>query len=88
MRHARSDYDCVQDASGKIPADEPVLLIRGQDVCAVAAGRAWCKTAAASGADPELVAAMERHLVAILDWQATRACKVPDAPDSALRMTR
>lgn len=31
MRHARPDYDRIQDPAGKIPADEPVFLLRGQD---------------------------------------------------------
>lgn len=31
MIHARKDYDHIQDPSGKIPLDEPVFLVRGQD---------------------------------------------------------
>lgn len=31
MIHARSDYDHIQDPSGKIGKDEPVFLIRGKD---------------------------------------------------------
>lgn len=33
MLHARSDYNRIQDPSGKIPADEPVMLFRAQDEC-------------------------------------------------------
>ena len=31
MKHSRSDYDPIQDPSGKIPEDEPVILFRAQD---------------------------------------------------------
>ena len=32
MIHARADYDRIQDPEGKIGDDEPVFLLRGQDV--------------------------------------------------------
>jgi len=31
MKHARDDYNRIQDPAGLIPADEPVFLLRGQD---------------------------------------------------------
>lgn len=31
MIHARDDYNRIQDPDGKIPADEPVFLLRAQD---------------------------------------------------------
>lgn len=31
MRHARADYNRIQDPDGKIPDDEPVFLFRAQD---------------------------------------------------------
>lgn len=31
MRHARDDYNRIQDPAGLIPDDEPVFLFRGQD---------------------------------------------------------
>jgi hypothetical protein len=31
MKHAREDYNRIQDPEGKIPVDEPVFLLRGQD---------------------------------------------------------
>jgi hypothetical protein len=34
LKHAREDYDRIQDPEGKIPDDEPVFLLRGQDVLA------------------------------------------------------
>jgi len=31
MKHARPDYDRIQDPAGLIPKYEPVFLLRGQD---------------------------------------------------------
>lgn len=31
MKHARDDYNRIQDPAGLIPEDEPVFLLRGQD---------------------------------------------------------
>jgi len=31
MKHARQDYNRIQDPENKIPMDEPVFLLRGQD---------------------------------------------------------
>ena len=41
MKHARSDYDRIQDPAHKIPNNEPVFLLRGQDVTAAATLRHW-----------------------------------------------
>lgn len=55
MRHARADYERIQDPAGLIPEEEPVFIIRGQDVVAGDAVRAWADLAEAVGADPALV---------------------------------
>lgn len=34
MKHARDDYNRIQDPDGLIPEDEPVFLLRAQDVYA------------------------------------------------------
>lgn len=31
MKHAREDYNRIQDPAGLIPEDEPVFLLRAQD---------------------------------------------------------
>lgn len=85
MKHARSDYDArIQDAAGLIPDDEPVLLIRGQDLAAIPAAEAWCEAAYDLGTDPELIDAVRRHIQLIREWQNDHA-KVPDAPADVLR---
>lgn len=44
MLHARPDYqDRIQDTSGKIPADEPVFLLRAQDQTSAGLVREWAR---------------------------------------------
>lgn len=43
MKHARADYDRIQDPAGSIPDDEPVFLIRGQDKFAAEAVRGYAR---------------------------------------------
>lgn len=78
MKHARADYDRIQDPSGKIPQDEPVFLIRGQDLAAPAALRCYAMEAARNGAADDLVAATLNHAREMERWQATRRRKTPD----------
>jgi hypothetical protein len=54
MKHARSDYNRIQDPEGKIPDDEPVFLIRGQDQVSGDAVRAWADLNDKAGGDPDL----------------------------------
>jgi hypothetical protein len=84
--HARKDYqERIQDAAGLIPDDEPVFLIRGQDLAAIPAARAWCNAADNLGADQAIIRAVEAHIELVFEWQQSRAAKVPDAPAGALR---
>jgi hypothetical protein len=63
-----------------IPNDEPIFLIRGQDVAGGDAVRAWADLAEARGASPEIVQIAREHATKIDAW-ATK--KVPDLPDPA-----
>lgn len=78
MRHARPDYDGIQDPTGKIPADEPVFLIRGQDPTAALIVRAWADAAERLGADAELVRLAREQADAMDAWPTKKA--VPDLP--------
>lgn len=113
MKHARSDYACIQPWPTKrlhlvkvdgvvrnhddiedweapssvdpiIPEDEPVFLIRGQDLAAIPAAEAWCEAAENLGADPAIVEAVRRHIEVVRQWQTDHRAKVPDAPAEAL----
>jgi len=80
MKHARADYDRIQDPAGKIPADEPVFLIRGQDRVAPAVLECWATLAAAAGASPQIVEAARFQANEMRHWQSTCANKTPDMP--------
>lgn len=78
MKHARPDYDRIQDPAGLIPANEPVFLIRGQDLAAVPVLRYYMMTAVKVGASQDLVDAVFGHIKAMEEWQRTVARKTPD----------
>lgn len=55
MRHARADYDRFQDPAGIVPEGEPVFLLRGKDLAAPEAVRAWAFAARGLGASDDIV---------------------------------
>lgn len=80
MKHARQDYDRIQDPAGLIPDNEPVMVLRGQDIAAPAALRAYATAASAAGASDALVLTVLKHARAMEKWQREVARKVPDLP--------
>lgn len=83
MKHARADYERIQDPAGLIPADEPVFLVRGQDKAAPSTLRHWAKEARRLGASSEIAGHVIDHAMAMEEWQLTHASKVPDMPEFA-----
>jgi hypothetical protein len=75
MKHARADYDRIQDPAGLIPDAEPVFLLRGQDRNAAAAVRVWAKLVEDGGGDPAIVSAARDHADAMDAWPKK---KTPD----------
>ncbi len=78
MKHARSDYDQIQDPSGKIPEDEPVFLLRAQDISAPWALEEWIRHAEMSGAKPDIIKLARKQLLAMNKWQDRFGNKVAD----------
>ena len=78
MKHARADYDRIQDPEMKIPKDEPVFLIRGQDLAGPDTLRFYAFEAHGKGADLDLVNATLEQARAMEKWQRERARKTPD----------
>jgi hypothetical protein len=74
MKHARDDYQRIQDPAGLIPDDEPVFLLRGQDALA-------CKTVmfyaslCQSHQAPEIAAKALAHAERMAAWPTQ---KLPD----------
>lgn len=77
MKHARADYDRIQDPAGRIPTDEPVILFRAQDRHAAAVARFYADLVESESGDPEIVAAIRRHIPLIEAWPTKKS---PDMP--------
>lgn len=77
MRHARDDYQRIQDPAGKIPDDEPVFLLRGQDHAAAHAVRYYADILEAWNADPEIIRKAREHADRMEAWPTK---KIPDLP--------
>ena len=83
MKHARADYDRIQDPAGLIPDDEPVFLIRGRDMVGPSAVESWALLAEMAGASPDIVAAARAQVGRMRGWQQANGYKVPDMPAKA-----
>ncbi len=68
MKHARDDYNRMQDPDGKIPEDEPVFLIRGQDQVGAKTVRAWADLNEEHGGDPKLTSLARQHADLMEAW--------------------
>lgn len=78
MIHARSDYMRIQDPLKLIPEDEPVFLVRGQDVNGPAAVEHWVDLAEQSGASEHSVDVVRKQAELIHEYQANHIHKIPD----------
>lgn len=77
MKHARTDYDHIQDPSGKIPDNEPVFLLRGQDPLAAAAVAHYAGLLAVNNLPRHHVEAVLQHAADMAAWPIQ---KLPDCP--------
>ena len=66
MIHARPDYDRIQDPL--IPKDEPVFLIRAQDMLSVDVVLYWASRNEAVGGDPKLTQLARQHAELMKKW--------------------
>ena len=81
MKHARADYNRIQDPAGLIPEDEPVFLIRAQDAIAPMILRHYAVEAHRVGASRELCEATLNQANEMERWQRERSArKTPDMP--------
>jgi len=83
MKHARSDYDRIQDPAGLIPKDEPVVIFRAQDKYAAAAVRGYAELISD---DPDAEDGALDISALLFDWadkmDAWEKKKSPDMPNS------
>jgi hypothetical protein len=80
MKHARPDYNRIQDPENIIPADEPVFLIRAKDKAGPAAVRDWAGRAFQEGADDKIINAALQHATLMEQWQKEHGSQIPDMP--------
>lgn len=87
MKHARSDYDRIQDPAGLIPEDEPVFILRGQDRLAPELLLLWAHRHELIGGHKDLANAVRLHAHRMLEWQQEHGFKVADAPEGTCRVS-
>lgn len=86
MRHARKDYDLIQDGrpeGERIPEDEPVFLLRAQDPFATRVVEYWVFLTAAAGGDHDMLESVMRWVEVMEAWPLRK--RVADVPADALR---
>ncbi len=82
MKHLRTDYDRIQDPFGKIGEDEPVFLLRAQDLLFESMLDQYTRLCRNSGLT-ELAAFIEAQRPAIREWRGTHKVKQPDLAPGA-----
>ena len=85
MIHAREDYNRIQDPTGKIPADEPVFLLRAQDRYFIKTVQYYASLLEADKeVDRKIVQQIWQFLrVKVFNWRRVNALKIksPDLPE-------
>lgn len=74
MIHARDDYNRIQDPENKIGDDEPVFLIRAQDIVSGEAVRAWAKLNDFYGGSQEASKLARAHADKMDAWPKKKKC--------------
>uniref|UniRef100_A0A6H2A5N3 Uncharacterized protein n=1 Tax=viral metagenome TaxID=1070528 RepID=A0A6H2A5N3_9ZZZZ len=70
MKHARDDYNRIQDPTGLIPENEPVFLLRAQDQTSAQIVRLWASAQRNNPkADMRIVTMAERHADLMDRWR-------------------
>lgn len=77
MKHAREDYNRIQDPENKIGADEPVMLFRAHDKHFIDVLN-YYRCILTEAGNYEMVKAVENHIDLAIDWRAKNGCKEPD----------
>lgn len=79
MKHAREDYNRIQDPAGLIPEDEPVLLVRAQDKHFGLVARFYQLLVKMDDGDQRIIDAIESHLPLADAWPVKKSPDMPGA---------
>jgi hypothetical protein len=71
MKHAREDYNRIQDPSSKIPEDEPVMLFRAQDMFFLDVLQHYSDLLKKAGNGPSQAVAkhVDKHMIEAHEWR-------------------
>ena len=86
MKHARPDYDRIQDPLKLIPADEPVFLIRGQDISSAEAVLAWANLNDLNKGDPEASRLARAHAQEMRRWVKKKPADLERPEETIVRL--
>lgn len=78
MKHAREDYNRIQDPEGKIGEDEPVFLLRASDKMAPQTVREWARLQKLAGNKDKAVQVALDWAETMEYWQLENGCKLAD----------
>lgn len=86
MLFPRADYtERIVDTAGRIPADEPVFLLRATDALAPAVLDYWIVLLSrATGGDSAMIARLQAHAETMRAWGREHGATVPDADEDDL----
>lgn len=72
--------DCCKEMIAKIPVDEPIFILRAQDVTAPFLIANWCETATRMGVSEDKIAQATEHMKDVIEFQAAHPdrIKLPD----------
>jgi len=77
MIHARDDYNRIQDPENKIGEDEPVFLLRAQDVFFIPMLR-YYRTKMVEIGNIAMADKVDEQIQRAQDWEETHKVKLPD----------
>ena len=83
MIHARKDYNRIQDPMGIIPEDEPVFLLRAQDIAAPEAVISWIEAHIRHGGDIDIAKLALDQVMRMKEWQEKHGWKKADIPEGS-----
>jgi len=80
MKHAREDYNRIQDPAGLIGEDEPVFLLRAKDKTAPNIVRKWAMEQVNQGSEDPCIEVALKWADVMEEWQKKNGCKLADLP--------
>ena len=80
MKHAREDYNRIQDPAGLIGEDEPVFLLRAKDKTAPNIVRKWAMEQVNQGSKDPCIEVALKWADVMEEWQKKNGCKLADLP--------